>query len=169
MTISSVWEADPSHKERSILDFTKKAQLLSGQVNKIQMMQPLHTFKFSTIAKLFFGKGKKNFFVREKSLPYTEEVFKSEDLFLASMPQISVHFCVTQVHRPVVFLDSELVSASCYQQSMLLWGLHINHWNYSGGGRWWWRRNIHMLHQMLVNYFYAFLSWFLACWITELN
>lgn len=121
MTISSVWEAYPSCKERSILAFTKKAQLLSGQANKIQMMQPLHIFKFPTIAKLIFGKEKKkNLFVREKSLPYMEMVFISEDLLLANMPQISVHFCVTQVHRPVILLDSELVSASCYQQSILL-------------------------------------------------
>lgn len=40
---------------------------------------------------------------------------QSDDSFLANMPQISVHFCVSQVHRLVLLLDSELVSASCYQ------------------------------------------------------
>lgn len=78
------------------------------------MMQPLHIFTLPTIAKLFFGKAK-NFFIREKSLPYMEMAFKSEDSFLANMPQISVHFCVSQIHRPVLLLDSELVSASCNQ------------------------------------------------------
>lgn len=66
MTISSVWEAYPSCKERSILAFTKKAQLLSGQANKIQMMQPLHIFKFPTIAKLIFGKEKKKLICKGK-------------------------------------------------------------------------------------------------------
>lgn len=57
MIISSVWE-DPSREERSILAFTKQAQLISGQANKIWMMRPLLIFKLPTIAKLFFGKGK---------------------------------------------------------------------------------------------------------------
>lgn len=66
MIISSVCEADPSREESSILALTKKAQLLSGQANKIQMIRPLYIFKFTTIAKLFFGKGKKKLLCKGK-------------------------------------------------------------------------------------------------------
>lgn len=125
MIISSVLEADPSREERSILALTKKAQMPSGQANKIQMRWPLFIFKLPTIAKLFFGK-EENFFVREKSLSDMEMLFKSEDLFLANMPQISVHFCDTSSQTFFFFCLTELVSASCYQQSILLWGLHTN-------------------------------------------
>lgn len=86
-------------------------RLLSGQVNKIQIMWPFPGFKFITIVKLFFRKEKNDFCVREESLPYTETVFKSQDFLLANMQQINVHFCATQVHKPVILLDSELVSS----------------------------------------------------------
>lgn len=56
MIKSSGWEADPDREPASILAFTKKAELLSGQANKIQMMRPLHGFKFPSIVNLFFGK-----------------------------------------------------------------------------------------------------------------
>lgn len=56
MIKSAGWEADPDCEPVSILAVTKKAGLLFGQANKNQMMQPLHSFKFPTIVKLFFGK-----------------------------------------------------------------------------------------------------------------
>jgi len=52
----SGWEADLDCKPASIPAFTKQARLLSGQANKILMLQPLHGFKFLTTVKLFFGK-----------------------------------------------------------------------------------------------------------------
>lgn len=72
--------------------------------------------------KIVLWKRRNNFYIREGSLLHTGLVFKSEDILLANMQRINIHFCAMEVHRPVISLDSEQVSASCYQQSIVVQG-----------------------------------------------